>query len=200
MANRVFQFKIQLKEITPTIWRRILVPERYSFWELHVAIQDAMGWLDYHLHLFRIRRKHAHSFTIIGIPDEDGFGDGPEITPGWEVPLSDFLYDVGTTFGYEYDFGDSWEHEVIHEGILLKEKGVRYPVCIGGARACPPEDCGGVPGYDQMLDIISDPTHEEYEDMLTWLGGEYDPEEFTPSKVKFDNPSKRWRQSFMEGD
>jgi len=101
-----------------------------------------MGWLDYHLHLFRIRRKHAHSITLIGIPDEDRFEDDPEITAGWEVSISDFFYDVGTTFDYEYDFGDSWEHEIIHEGILLKEKGVKYPVCIGGARACPPEDCG----------------------------------------------------------
>jgi len=198
MVNRVYQFKIQLKEISPLIWRRILVPENYSFWDLHVAIQDSMGWLDYHLHLFRIRRKHAHSITLIGIPDEDRFEDDPEITAGWEVSISDFFYDVGTTFDYEYDFGDSWEHEIIHEGILLKEKGTKYPVCIGAARACPPEDCGGVPGYYRMLDIISDPNHEEYEEMITWLGKKYDPEQFVSSEVKFDNPKKRWRQAFSE--
>jgi len=155
---------------------------------------DSMGWLDYHLHLFCIRRKHAHSITLIGIPDEYRFEDDPEITAGWEVSISEFFYDVRTTFDYEYDFGDSWKHEAIHEGILLREKEVKYPVCVGGARACPPEDCGGVPGYYRMLDIISNSNHEEYEEMITWLGKKYDPEQFVSNEVKFDNPKKRWRQ------
>ena len=83
MPNRVYQFRIDLKGITPTIWRRIRVPESYSFWDLHVAIQDAMGWLDCHLHVFRMRRKHAHAATEIGIPDEFGLMDDREIHPGW---------------------------------------------------------------------------------------------------------------------
>jgi len=198
MAATVYQFKIVLKDISPTIWRRILVPDTYTFWDLHVAIQDAMGWQDYHLHVFRIRRKNTHSITEIGIPNEDRFEDEPEIIVGWDVPISNYFFDIGTTFEYEYDFGDSWEHEIIHEGILIKEKGVKYPLCIGGARACPPEDCGGVPGYYRMLEIISNPNDGEYENMMTWLGNDYDPEQFTPSEAKFDNPKKRWNQAFSE--
>jgi hypothetical protein len=198
MADSVYQFKITMKDIKPIIWRRILVPETYNFWDLHVAIQDAMGWLDYHLHVFRIRRKHAHSVTEIGIPDEDRFGDIPEMLAGWEIPISSYFNDIGVRAEYEYDFGDCWEHEIVFEGILLKEKNEKYPKCIDGARACPPEDCGGVPGYYNLLEILSDPDNEEYEDMMAWLGEKYDPDEFSAEKVKFDNPKKRWDHAFSE--
>ena len=199
MGNRVYQFKIQLKEITPPIWRRILVPEEYNFWDLHVAIQDSMGWLDHHLHVFRIRQKHSSSIVEIGIPNVDRFEDEPEIIPGWEIPISHYFHDLGITSDYKYDFGDGWEHEVILEGILIKEKGTKYPKCIDGSRACPPEDCGGVPGYCHVSDVVSNPGHEEYEDMITWLGGKYDPEEFNPDDIKFDNPKKRWERAFSQG-
>lgn len=198
MVGKVYQFKIQRKNIAPPVWRRILVPERYDFWDLHVAIQDAMGWSDYHLHAFRARRRHARSITEIGIPDFDEFDDGPKTKAGWETPITDFFDDLGFTCEYEYDFGDGWHHEVVLEGILLREKGIRYPVCIDGARACPPEDCGGDYGYYRLLDILSDPDHEEYRDMIAWLGGAYDPEHFVPDEVVFDNPKKRWRISFGE--
>ena len=198
MANRIYQFKIMMKDITPLIWRRILVPEAYSFWDLHVAIQDAMGWLDYHLHLFRIRRKHSHTVTEIGIPDEDRFEGDPEILSGWGIAISDYFYDVGVTSDYEYDFGACWRHEVVLEGILLRKK-EEYPKCIDGARACPPEDCGGETGYYHLLEVISDPSNEEYEEMVTWLGKKYDPQKFTHDKVKFDNPNRRWKQTFSEG-
>jgi hypothetical protein len=198
MADRVYQFKITMKDIKPIIWRRILVPESYDFWDLHVAIQDAMGWLDYHLHVFRIRRKHAHSATEIGIPDEDRFEDEPEMLAGWEIPITSYFEEVGARAEYEYDFGDCWKHEIVFEGILLKEKKQKYPKCIDGARACPPEDCGGVPGYYNLLEILSDPDNEEYEDMIAWLGEKYDPDEFSPDKVKFDNPKKRWEHAFAE--
>jgi Plasmid pRiA4b ORF-3-like protein len=107
MADRVYQFKITMKDITPVIWRRIVVPETYNFWDLHVAIQDAMGWLDYHLHCFRIRRKHSSSVTTIGIPFEEELYDGGKPTlAGWEIPIADYFDDVGTTADYDYDFGD----------------------------------------------------------------------------------------------
>jgi hypothetical protein len=199
MSNRIYQFKIELQGITPTIWRRIQVPETYSFWDLHVAIQDATGWLDYHLHLFRIRRKHSHAATEIGIPDDYALVGDREILAGWEIPISAYFHDVGVTAQYEYDFGDSWLHEIVLEGILLKEKGQKYPRCIDGGQACPPEDCGGVPGYDRMLEVLSDPDNEEHEEMLLWLGGKYDPQEFSPTNVKFDNPKKRWKMAFSEG-
>lgn len=123
MADRVFQFKITIKEITPIIWRRIVVPESYSFWDLHVAIQDALGWLDYHLHVFKMRRKHSSEATEIGIPNEDRFEDEPEILAGWDIPIADYFYDVGVTADYDYDFGDDWQHEIVLEGILLEGKG-----------------------------------------------------------------------------
>jgi hypothetical protein len=199
MTNKIFQFKISLKEIDPLIWRRILVPATFSFWDLHVAIQDSMGWVDYHLHVFRIRRKHSHSDIEIGIPNEDMFDDEQEILPGWEIPISDYFDDVGVTFIYEYDFGDGWIHDVLLEGILLREKGQKYPKCIDGAQACPPEDCGGIHGYQELLKVISNPENDEYEEMMTWLGGKYDPAEFNPDQVKFDNPQKRWNTAFADG-
>ena len=202
MKNKIFQFKILLKEIDPLIWRRILVPATYSFWDFHVAIQDAMGWTDSHLHVFRIRRKHSHSDTEIGIPNEDRFEDEQEILPGWEIPIADYFDDVGQTSIYEYDFGDGWIHEVTLEGILLREKSQKYPKCLGGARACPPEDCGGVPGYYRLIEILDDPTHLEYEENIEWLKGHaknyhpYGPTLFEPNKVKFWNPKKRFKMAF----
>jgi hypothetical protein len=158
-----------------------------------------MGWLDYHLHVFRFRRKHAHKDIEIGIPNEDRFEDEQEILPGWEIPIADYFDEVGASSIYEYDFCDYWIHEVLLEGILLKEKDQKYPKCIGGARACPPEDCGGINGYQELLEVISDPKNDEYEEMMTWLGGKYDPAEFNPDQVKFDNPQKRWDTAFSNG-
>lgn len=91
---------------------------------------------------------------------------------------------------YVYDFGDSWEHEIRLEKILPREKR-KYPACIAGKRACPPEDCGGIWGYEEFLEIIKDPEHEEYEDMLDWVGGEFDPEHFDIEDVQFDDPVQR---------
>lgn len=198
MKNKLFQFKISLQGIEPLIWRRILVPADYSFWDLHVAIQDSMGWLDYHLHVFRIRPKHHHSEIEIGIPNEDRFEDEAEILPGWQIPIAKYFYDVGITYIYEYDFGDDWKHEITLEGILLREKGQKYPRCLGGAQACPPEDCGGVDGYQELLEVLADPEHEEYEEMITWLGRKYDPSEFNFEMVKFENPNRRWRIAFED--
>ena len=199
MAVSVFQFKITMKDIDPPIWRRILVPEKYSFWDLHVAIQDAMGWLDYHLHVFRIRPKHKRTVSEIGIPDEDAFEGDPEVLQGWDIPVSRYFQEVGDVAEYEYDFGDGWQHEVLLEGILLKEKKEKYPKCLGGERACPPEDCGGVDGYYHLLEVLSDSANEEYEEMVMWLGKKYDADEFDARRVKFDNPKKRWKNAFSGG-
>ena len=178
------------------IWRRIQVPENYSFWDLHVAIQDAMGWLDYHLHLFRIRREHVPIPLEIGIPDDYAIEGDPEIQAGWEVPITDLFHTVGDTADYTYDFGDGWHHKIILEGILLRRKGQKYPKCNAGARACPPEDCGGIHGYYQVLDVLADPNDEGHESMLEWLGGKYNPREFARGKIKFDNPTIRWKRAF----
>ena len=203
-TNLIYQFKITLQEIKPPIWRRIQVPANYSFWDLHVAIQDAMGWLDYHLHAFRIYKKHTDEMIEIGIPGDKM--DDDKILPGWEIPIRDYFREPGESVPYEYDFGDGWNHVILLEGILLKEKGAKYPRCTGGERACPPEDCGSVPGYYHLLKVIKNPKHKEYEDFISWLKGHaknyypYDPEKFEPEKVHFDNPRKRWRMAFSEED
>jgi hypothetical protein len=200
----VYQFKVTLQKIEPSIWRRIQVPGNYSFWDLHVAIQDAMGWLDYHLHAFRIHEKYKHKMIEIGIPGDEM--DDDNFLPGWEIPIRDYFREPGESIPYEYDFGDRWEHAILLEGILLKEKGVKYPRCIGGERACPPEDCGSVPGYYHLLEVIRNPKHKEYGSFINWLKGHaknyypYDPEKFEPNKAHFDSPKKRWKMAFSEED
>ncbi len=201
MSQLIYQFYIRLQEIEPPIWRRIQVPDTYTFWGQHVAIQDAMGWLDYHLHAFRFRPKHKREAIEIGIPDEEW--DEIETLPGWELKLSTYLHEPGQWMEYEYDFGDAWVHDVLFEGLLVKAKGTKYPKCLGGQRACPPEDCGSVSGYYELLDILQDPDHEEYEETISWLKGHlknyypYDPEAFDPEKVRFSNPASRWKKAFL---
>ncbi len=191
-----YHFRISLKEIEPTIWRRLEVPASYSFWDLHVAIQDAMGWLDYHLHVFRVANPETGGIDEIGIPDEEAFEGDPVSLPGWEIPLAEYFIKPGDRADYEYDFGDGWEHEIVLEKIQPRVPKTKYPRCLDGARACPPEDCGGVGGYESMLEIIFDPSNEEHESTMTWLGGGFDPEKFDPKAVKFDNPKKRWKIAF----
>lgn len=199
--KRVMRFRITLKGVDPPIWRLIDVPETYTFWDLHVAIQDSMGWLDCHLHSFNAPRRYGRVPFRIGIA-HDEFDD--ESLAGWEVPITSVFADVGATMEYEYDFGDSWFREVILVGILLKEPALKYPLCVDGRRACPPEDCGGIPGFDELLEILSDPSHEERAGMVEWLKGHamnywpYDPDKFDPSAVKFDSPRRRFRIAFSQ--
>jgi len=200
--STVLQFRFELMEIEPMIWRRVQLPSKYSFWDLHVAIQDSMGWLDYHLHAFRVRMPHKRKTVEIGIPTEDDYDI--TVLPGWDIPLIDYFTEPGKSAPYEYDFGDGWNHSVTLEGILLKQEGTKYPNCISGEGACPPEDCGGVPGYYSLLEILSDLSHPEHEDYVSWLKGHaknyypYNPDEFDPGQVHFWNPKKRWRMAFAE--
>jgi len=188
VKNRIYQFKITLWGIRPPIWRRIQVPETYTFWDLHVAIQDAMGWADYHLHEFEITSPQSRGKTRIGIPEGDF---DREVLPGWKQKIADYFTQENRTANYMYDFGDGWEHKIELEKILPREKNVKYPTCIKGKRACPPEDCGGIGGYYNLLEIMGNPNHEEYDDMLEWLGEEFDPEHFDINEVMFDDPNKR---------
>ncbi len=195
------QFKIELLDIEPMIWRRIEVPSTYSFWDLHVAIQDAMGWLDYHLHEFSIKPPRKRNHVFIGIPDEED-DHLHEVLPGWELPVGRYLASPGDECSYSYDFGDNWRHLVVLEGVHLQEKDVKYPICTDGERACPVEDCGGVPGYYRLIEILADAEHEEHEGMLAWLQGHaknyhpYDPARFEPTRVEFWNPKKRLQLAF----
>ena len=197
-SNQAYQFKVKLLGIEPTIWRRILVPENYSFWDLHVAIQDSMGWLDYHLHLFRVRERESGGVVEIGIPADEPFEDEFAFIPGWEVAIADYFTETGDTADYLYDFGDDWHHVVTFEGMVDRAANTRYPKCVVGSRACPPEDCGGIGGYENVLRVIADPSDEEYESMMEWLGGGYDPAAFEPGQVRFDNPKKRWNIAFAQ--
>jgi hypothetical protein len=198
LKNKIYQFKITLKEISPVIWRRIQVPAWYNFWDLHVAIQDAMGWTDSHLHHFEIKGKGKIKKSLIGIPDFSGSGELPEVFPGWEIMMYSYFNDLGITAEYLYDYGDNWVHEVVLEGYLYPEKGVKYPVCLGGERACPPEDCGSVDGYYNVLSTLADKKNDDYKSMRTWVGRNWDSEKFDKDKVKFDNPFKRWEYAFLE--
>ena len=191
----VYQFKITLQDIKPSIWRRIQVPETYSFWDLHVAIQDAMGWADYHLHQFELVDPSTGVKVEIGIPDGESGWD-TQTLPGWKRKIADYFSMENKVANYVYDFGDDWNHRIRLEKILPREKGVEYPICVAGERACPPEDCGGVWGYEDFLEIISDPDHEEYEEMIEWVGGEFDPEYFEVKDVRFEDPDQRHKIAF----
>ena len=196
MPNTVHCFHIKLEGIDPPVWRRIRVPSNYTFWDLHVAIQDAMGWLDYHLHLFHVRNPGTGGLEQIGIPDDDPYLDEPPCLAGWEVPIGRYFAKEGDTASYEYDFGDGWRHTVTLEAIDTIRKGERRLACLGGERRCPPEDCGGIHGYAELLEVMADVSHAEHAAMLQWLGGAYDADAFSVSDVKFDDPKLRWREAF----
>ena len=194
--DQVYQFELALQEIEPTIWRRIQVPDRYSFWDLHCAITDSLGWLDYHLHQFTIRFPESGETDIIGIPDDEGF-DGPETLPGWNLSIAEYFSMDNRTCDYEYDFGDGWHHSVTLEKILPREEGVVYPRCIAGKRACPPEDVGGPWGYKRFLKSINYMNAPDHDQHLEWVGGWFDPEWFDLSLIRFGNPQKRWNIAFI---
>ncbi|MCK4613418.1 MAG: plasmid pRiA4b ORF-3 family protein [Thermoplasmata archaeon] len=191
--DHVYQFKISLKGAKPPIWRRIQVPETYSFWDLHVAIQDAMGWDDYHLHEFEIVNPSTGAKMRIGLPEGDY---DEEVLPGWKQKISHYFSMEKPLAGYIYDFGDWWEHRIRLEKIVPRDKDIDYPICIKGKRACPPEDCGGISRYYEFLETIKDPENKEHEDMLEWVGGGFDPERFDPEEVGFDDPAARRRIAF----
>ena len=194
-SKNVYQFKITLKEIAPPIWRCIQVSEDYTFWDLHVAIQDSMGWTDSHLHSFTLKNLKTGLRTELGIPNPD-YDDDDGTLEGWKEKISAWFSKENDSADYVYDFGDYWEHSLILEKILPKENGKTYPCCTTGARACPPEDCGSIPGYFNLLEIIKNPEHKEHKEMLTWLGGHYDPEQFDKDKIHFDNPGERLKALF----
>jgi len=183
-----------LADTNPLVWRRLLVPETYSFWDLHVAIQDAMGWTDCHLHEFVVVDAKTLRGKRIGIPDEEFAGERPTLA-GWKVPIARHLTHGSQPVRYLYDFGDDWNHTLEVEDILPADGG-SYPRCVAGAGACPPEDVGGTHGYAEFLHAIRDLRHPERAAMLTWAGGRFDPLAFDPMQVHFDDPRVRWAYAF----
>jgi hypothetical protein len=170
----VFQLKVTLKASKPPIWRRIQVRGSTTLPKLHTILQAVMGWYDYHLHEFRVGDTHY------GVPDPEW---GLDIKNERRVKLSDIVADVKDRFVYEYDFGDGWEHQIVVEKVLTPEPDVRYPLCLTGKRACPPEDVGGIWGYGDFLEAMRAPEHPEHETMLEWIGSAFDPLAFDVEAV-----------------
>jgi len=172
--SEVYQLKVTLDGITPLIWRRLQVPASVSLKKLHGVLQTAMGWENSHLHQFEARDE------IFGDPDPEFGADNIDEA---RVRLDKVLIRVKDTMHYEYDFGDGWRHKIVLEEIDKAGEGAIVPVCTGGARACPPEDCGGVPGYKRCLRVLGNPSHPEHDEMLEWVGGALDPEHFDIAMV-----------------
>lgn len=169
MANQTFHLRITLLGVQPPIWRRVAVAANTSLPRLHRVLQAAMGWEDYHLHLFRVGRDHY------GVPDPE-FDD--KTLDERTKRLRDLVHSYGDAFMYDYDFGDGWRHLVELEFVMERKEGELVPRCIEGERACPPEDVGGIRGYEEFLRVIRDPHDEEHERMLEWAGERFDPERF----------------------
>jgi len=166
----IYILKLTLSDISPPIWRRVEVPADITLFRLAAVIVTAMGWSGGHLHQFRIGKKYY------GIPHEDDLSESEDER---EIFLRDILEKQGIKkFIFEYDFGDGWEHVIEFEETTERQKGIKYPRSTAGARCCPPEDCGGPPGYENFLEAIRDPEHSEHESMRQWIGGDFDPEAF----------------------
>lgn len=164
----VYQVKVTLRHIAPPIWRRLEVPVDIKLGKLHDVLQIAMGWTNSHLHAFR-----AGGVTY-GTPDRD-FPD--DTVSERNVRLSQIATQRDKLI-YEYDFGDGWAHEIKIEKAFPAEPAVHYPRCTAGGRACPPEDCGGPPGYAHLLEVLRDPKHGEHEEIREWVPEGFDPEVF----------------------
>jgi len=191
----ILQLRIALTSVEPLIWRRIQIPATFTFWELHVAIQDAMGWSDTHLHVFRAFGLLGDDVVEISIPVDD-YPDKRQTLHDREISVEEHLTDFSPVLIYEYDFGDSWTHAVCLEFRRPAEPGQSYPVCVAGERSNPPEDCGGAYMYPELLATLADPKHPDHDRLREWAGPYFDPEEFDPKEVRFEDPEKRWEQTW----
>ncbi len=174
---QIYQLKIVLNGSKPPIWRRVLVASDIRLSRLHQVIQRVMGWENYHLHQFVVGKRPNFVFYGELTPEYGNFG--PPMENEALTKLNQLLKSAKDNFVYEYDFGDGWEHTILLEKILPPEDGGVYPRCIKGKRACPIEDSGGIWGYENLLNIITDPKNPEYEELLDWVGDDdFDPEYF----------------------
>lgn len=164
--------RVTLCDIEPPIWRSIKMTNEMTLDQLHYAIQGAFGWQNSHLHAFEIRGEQRYSSNEVSISEGEE-EDSRKVTLGslTEKNVSDFMY--------EYDFGDSWHHLVTIEDVKPLNSPAMFPECLDGARHCPPEDCGGVPGFENFLEVMKDRKHPEHKEMMEWFGGKFDPEKFS---------------------
>lgn len=178
------QLRVILVGSEPAIWRRFTVPTDMTLPELHAVLQVVMGWCDDHLHSFYLRPARSRARTRQNWQEifEDSGETLASILRGSEFELI-----------YEYDFGDSWIHQIKIEKRLTEPGVGTIPRCIGGERACPPENCGGIGGYELLLEALGDESHPDYEEMVDWIGEDFDPEAFDPEKVN-ERLARRWSQ------
>lgn len=182
-----YQLKVVLLGVEPPIWRRLQVPGNASLGWLHAVLQTAMGWTNSHLHHFLTRDAR---YSDPRHNEDSGFGDSSDQDEG-KATLLEIAPKAGAHFGYEYDFGDSWEHKISVEKILPSAAGTAA-ICLEGARACPPEDCGGFWGYADLLKILKNPKHPEHKDRKEWIGGAFDPDAFDKGKINFWLGKLKW--------
>lgn len=170
--RKIYQIKISLEDSKPLIWRRFLIPAEVSLATLHRIVQIVMGWTDSHMHEFKVGE--------ISYGEMDG--EMPHVRDQNKTTLEEIISTPRKQFSYHYDFGDSWHHTIVVEKITSREKDSRYPLCIGGERACPPEDCGGIWGYEQLLKAIKNPKTVEGKELLEWAG-DFDPLRFELDEI-----------------
>jgi hypothetical protein len=172
-GQSVFCLRVQLNDVDPVIWRRLLVPGAIRMAKLAEILLAAMGWSN----------SHLHAFTVGGARYGMNYDEYPEgEIDEKSVTVLQALRDE-RRFTFEYDFGDSWEHEIVIEDLTSSYFGLKFAVCLDGANACPPDDVGGPWGYREFLRAIADPAHEEHEHLLNWVGGSFDPVEFDLGQV-----------------
>ncbi|HEV2055542.1 MAG TPA: plasmid pRiA4b ORF-3 family protein [Methylomirabilota bacterium] len=173
--DTLYVLRITLEEVEPPVWRRVQVPGSITLERLHTVIQKAMGWRDVHLHEFEVGgRRYGRPE-----PDEPHY----KVEPEWKLTLRAAAPTEGVRFRYVYDLGDGWGHEALVEAIQAPTAPFKHSACLAGERACPPEDCGGVPGYANLLDVLHDRSHPEHRDMFAWAGRGFDPERFNLAAV-----------------
>ena len=173
--DAVYILRITLEAVEPPVWRRVQVPGSVTLERLHTIIQKAMGWRDAHLHEFEVGGRRY------GQPEPDD--PHYKVEAEWKLTLRAAAPTEGARFRYVYDLGDAWGHEVLVESIQAPAAPFKHQGCLAGERACPPEDCGGTPGYANLLDVLRDRTHPEHRDMLAWAGRGFNPERFDLAAV-----------------
>ena len=171
-AFPIYELKITLCGSKPPMWRRVQVPGGIKLNRLHDVLQIVMGWTDSHLHQFRV------GTIFYSLPSDDGFYPDVEQRDERRFRLADIAQHEKATLIYEYDFGDGWEHQVVVEKVLPPDSQKTYARCLDGKNNRPPEDCGGIFGYYDLLKAISNPKHPEHQQLLEWLGRPFDPHHF----------------------
>jgi hypothetical protein len=182
--TKIFEIEIVLEDVRPPVRRRVQVPGEVSLAVLHEVVQLVMGWTNSHLHEFEVGGARY------GMPDPDW--EVHDVTDESKVKLFG-LVGQGDQLGYVYDFGDNWAHTLTVEKITAPEPGVRYPRCVSGRGACPPEDVGGPWGYDEFQTVLADPSHPEHDERLEWAGGPFDPHRFDLDKADQALERLSWR-------